>query len=631
MSEENQKKHKERCPQCNKLIDVPYGYDIPCPECETKLNVFDPKEREYKKDGYNASRGFNVGPLSGSGSGNRRRPSARSSNEPRGTQGTNMAARDITFKDIGGMDETIEKLDLLVNGRKKYPALWERVIGKEPRGILLTGPPGTGKTLLIQALATESGRKAVLVQGSEIKGWRVGDSENNLIAAYESAAPDGLFVIDELDAIGSKRDQMVNTTESSVVSTLCSLLDGAKYKDNVIVIATTNRPHALDTSLRRHGRFDIEIEVLPPTQKGREEIFRIHVKGLPLSDDIDFSELARASHGFTGADIAGVCSFLKEQTLKEAAQKIKQGFSEEDVAKDLWFGMGDFLRVISKTTPSILRGVTQTISEVKWEDVGGLSHIKEEILRMVVWPVKHRDVMETLKMRLPKGILLYGPPGTGKTLLARAIAGEIDYNFIVVNGPALIKKWMGDSEDAVRDLFWRARMARPCIIFIDEMDSLAPVRGSDGDNHLTDRIVSQILTEMDGVLALEDVFVIGATNRKDMIDPALTRPGRLDLEYEIALPDKDARKQIFEIHLRDVPLKIDVDTDDLAERSQNRSGADIEWICSTAKRIAAERYIEAKDFPREEASVGQEDLLLAFKEFSESRKEKESVGFLRGK
>jgi transitional endoplasmic reticulum ATPase len=613
MPEQTKELSKETCPYCNKQIEVPYGYDIPCPECGGKINVFDPEKRRF-----DVSRGYRARSLTDD-----HQPSQTHFHE--GRAGSSLSRTGVSYEDIGGLEETIEELDILINGPSKYPDLWKSLGGKQPRGVLLTGPSGCGKTLLIQAISASSGRKMVLVQGAEIKGWRVGDSENNLIRAYESARPNGIFVIDEIDAIGGKRDQMINSTEASIVATLCSLLDGARHKDNVIVMATTNRPYALDSALRRPGRFDLEIEILPPNLEGRKKIFRIHTKGMNLSEDIDLDALAKQAHGFTGADIAGACSAVSQRILKNCAQKLKQGTPEKEVARMSAACQQDFLEVVRATTPSLLRGFSGKVSQARWEDVGGLSEVKEELQRIVIWPVEHRGLMEKLQMRLPKGMLLHGPPGCGKTLLARAVAGEIDYNFLTVNGPSLLSKWVGDSEGGIRELFWRARMARPCIIFIDEMDGLASARGQNTDSGVTDRTVSQLLTEMDGVLTLQDVFVIGATNRKDMIDPALLRPGRLDLAYEIPLPDKNSRKQIFEIHLRGVPSG-EIDVDALSHLTEGRSGADIEWICTLAKKTAAERCIEAGD-SEEKAQIVQNDLLQALKELKESRQEKRKAGF----
>lgn len=614
MPAQNEDLHKEICLYCNEEIEVPYGYDISCPKCGGKHNVFDPEKRKY-----DVSRGYRARSLEDD-----HQPSCTQFHE--GRAGSALSRTEVSYEDVGGLDEIIEELDILINGPTRYPALWKNLGSKQPRGVLLTGPSGCGKTLLIKALARTSGRKMVLVQGAEVKGWRVGDSENNLIRAYENAQPNGIFVLDEIDAIGGKRDEMINSTEASIVATLCSLLDGAKHKDNVIILATTNRPYALDPALRRPGRFDLEIEILPPTQEGRKKIFEIHTKGMQLAKDIDLEELARHAHGFTGADIAGACSALNQKVLKNCARKLREGVPEEEVVKMTTLQREDFLTIIDETTPSLLRSFASEVSAARWDDIGGFKDVKEQLQQMVVWPMKYRSLMEKLHMRLPKGMLLYGPPGCGKTLLARAVAGEIDYNFIAVKGPSLLRRWVGESEGGIRELFLRARMARPCILFIDELESIVPIRGQGVDSGVTDRVVSQILTEIDGVLALRDVFIIGATNRKDMIDLAFLRAGRIDLEYEISFPDEAARKDIFSIHLRDVPTG-EIDFQELAERSLKKSGADIEWICATAKKFAAERCIRANQ-SEDDVEVTQDDLLRAIKEVSNHNKST-TLGFLK--
>ena len=592
---------QETCPYCQKPIEVPYGDNIPCPECGGKIDVFDPAKRNA---GSSINRGFKIRQFSDQ--------SHSGTQLQEGRTGSRLAPANISYKDIGGLDEVIEELDILVNGSIKYPELWNRLGGKQARGVLLTGPPGCGKTLLIQALANESKRKISLVQAAEIKGWRQGASEGNLVAAYEAARPSGIFVIDEIDAIGGKRDQAVNEVNISITSTLNSILDGARYKDdNVIVIGTTNRPYALDDSLRRPGRFDLEIEVPPPSVEGRKKIFEIHTKTMPLAKDVDLAVLAQKAHGFTGADIAGLCSALSKELLKRCSRQLTEGIPEPEVAEKALVSQADFSALVDKTVPSLLRGVSSEVSTASWEDIGGLIEVKKELQRLIIWPVRYRSLMESLKMRLPKGMLLHGPPGCGKTLLARAIAGEIDYNFLVINGPSLISMWAGKTEEAIRDLFWRARLAKPCIIFIDEIESIASIRGRNLDSGVSDRTVDQLLTEIDGVLSLSGVFVIGATNRIDLVDPALRRPGRLDLEYEISLPDEDSRRQIFEINFRGVPAD-NLNLEVISGLTSGYSGADIEWTCTIAKKFAAERYINSPESG--EPKLTQPDILKAIEE-----------------
>lgn len=595
---------RETCPYCGERVELPYGRNIPCPSCREKVNVFDddhPLERKSVESGYR------VGSLT--------EHTPRSKELHEGQAGNFAPSSGITYQNIGALDEVIAELDLLVNGSRKYPDLWKHLGRKQVRGVLLIGPPGCGKTLVAQAVANETKRKACLVQGSEIKGWRQGASEGNLISAYQSVRPNGILIIDEIDAIGGKREQMVNEINVSIVGTLCSLLDGAKYKDDVVVIATTNRPHMLDDALRRPGRFDVEIQIFPPDAKGRKEIFEIHTKSMPLAHDVDLQTLAKRAHGFSGADIAGVCASMNQRLLKYATEEIRTGTAQEEIIKNLVITQADFCQVLSDTIPSLLRENYVEVSKISWEDIGGLDEVKNELQRIVIWPLQYRDEMQKLKLRQPKGILLHGLPGCGKTMIARAMARESEHNFLAVNGPALISKWVGSTEEAIRDLFWKARMAKPCIIFFDEIEAIAPVRGRSLGNEVTDRAVSQLLAEIDGVSATQDIFVMAATNRVDLVDPALLRPGRLDLQFEIPLPDKSARKKIFEIHLRDSPLR-NVNLDQLVELSDGFSGAEIEWASTTAKKKALERYITLKN---ENLAVTNDDLVNAIAEISKRK------------
>lgn len=574
---------RETCPHCNETVELPYGRNIPCPQCGQEVNVFDdehPLERKPVDSGY--------------------RVSSLAEHMPRrielheGRAGNLTLASVIAYKQIGGLDNVIAELDLLVNGAKKYPELWKRLGQKPIRGILMSGPPGCGKTLLAQALANETGRKVCLVQGAEIKGWKQGSSESNLTSAYQSVRPNGILIIDEIDAIAGKREHMVNETNVSIVGTLCSILDGAKYKDEVTVIGTTNKPHMLDNALRRPGRFDVEIQFSPPDADGRVQIFAIHTASMPLAQDVNLEVLAKRAHGFTGADIAGVCAAMNQQLLKRAVEKLKKGTAQEKIARELIVTQEEFCQRIDDTIPSLLRENHIEISKVSWDEIGGLDETKQELQRIVIWPLQYKKEMRTLKLRQPKGILLYGPPGCGKTLIGKAMAHESEYNFLAVSGPALLSKWVGSTEEAIRDLFWKARQARPCIIFFDEIEAIAPVRGRTLGSDVTDRAVSQLLAEIDGVSATQDIFVMATTNRPDLVDPALLRPGRLDLQFEIHLPDKHARRKIFEIHLRESPCE-NLNLDQLAQLTDGFSGADIEWTSATAKKIALEQYIVSKN------------------------------------
>lgn len=537
----------------------------------------------------------------------------RASELHEGNAGNIAPSNGVTYKHIGGLNEVVTEIDLIVNGSRKYPELWKHLGRKSTRGILLSGPPGCGKTLLAQAIANETGRKVCLVQGAEIKGWRQGASEGNLVSAFESVRPSGILIIDEIDAIGGKREQMVNETNTSIVSTLCSLLDGAKNKDNVIVIATTNKPHMLDSALRRPGRFDVEIYIPPPDAAGRTQIFAIHIAGIPLVQDFDIEALAKRSHGFTGADIAGACAHVNQQLLKRAVEKIGKGTPQKEIIKNLVITQAEFCQIIDDTVPSLLRESYIEVSKIGWEDIGGLDEIKQELQRILTWPLRYNAEMQQLRLRQPKGILLYGPPGCGKTLIAKAMAHESEYNFLTVNGPALLSKWVGSTEEAIRDLFWKARMAKPCVIFFDEIEAIAPVRGRTLGSDVMDRAVSQLLAEIDGASAMQDVFVMAATNRPDIVDPALLRPGRLDLQFKVPLPAKDSRRKIFEIHLCEAPQG-SVNLDQLVELANGFSGAEIEWTCATAKKRALERYIMSKRGKKSQLALTHDDLVGAIQE-----------------
>lgn len=596
---------REKCPYCDKKVTFPYGRNVPCPQCGEKVNVFDdehPLERKPIDGGYRVSSLTEHTP--------------RTTELHEGRPGNLAPSSGITYKHIGGLDEVVTELDLMVNGSRKYPELWKHLGHKSTRGILLSGPPGCGKTLLAQAIANETGRKVCLVQGAEIKGWRQGASEGNLVSAFESVQPNGILIIDEVDAIGGKREQMVNETNTSIVSTLCSLLDGAKHKDGVIVIGTTNRPHMIDNALRRPGRFDVEIYILPPDVVGRAQIFTIHTAGMPLANDVELTTLAKRAHGFTGADIAGTCAHANQQLLKRAVEKIRKGTPREDLIKDLVVTQTEFCQIIDDTIPSLLRESYIEVSKMSWEKIGGLDEIKQEFQKMVIWPLQYKKEMQKLHLRQPKGILLYGPPGCGKTLIAKAMAHEREYNFLTVNGPALLSKWVGSTEEAIRDLFWKARMVKPCIIFFDEIEAIAPVRGRAVGGEVTDRAVSQLLAEIDGTSAIQDVFIMAATNRPDLVDPALLRPGRLDLQFEVPLPDKTVRKKIFEIHLHEAPLG-SVNFDQLVELSDGFSGAEIEWTCTTAKKRALECYITSKN--KSQLAIAHNDLVSAIQEISKRK------------
>ena len=489
----------------------------------------------------------------------------------------------VTYEDIGGLDREIQRIRELVELPLKHPEVFQHLGIEPPKGVLLYGPPGTGKTLLAKAVANESGAHFIAINGPEIMSKWYGESEARLREVFKEAeenAPSIIFV-DEIDAIAPKRGEVVGEVEKRVVSQLLSLMDGLESRGNVIVIAATNRPEALDPALRRPGRFDREIYIGVPNKKGRKEILQIHTRNMPLADDVDLEKLADITHGYVGADLAALAKEAAMNALRRFLPDIEksEGTIPTDVLQKIKVTMEDFYEAMKSLQPSALREVMIEIPEVHWEDVGGLGDVKNEIKEAVELPLKHPEVFQKLGIRSPKGILLYGPPGTGKTLLAKAVATESEANFIAVKGPEILSKWVGESEKAVREIFRKARMAAPTVIFFDEIDSIAPRRGLGyGDSGVTERIVNQLLSEMDGLERTKDVIVIAATNRPDILDPALLRPGRFDKIIFVPPPDEKARYEIFKIHTRNMPLADDVDLRELARRTEYYSGADIEAV-----------------------------------------------------
>ncbi|MDZ4285626.1 MAG: AAA family ATPase, partial [Candidatus Sungbacteria bacterium] len=458
------------CPQCEKQVTLPYGKHVPCPECDYSLNVIDdgkgdditylPDEKKVVTTHYSTSTLEDAPP----------RSERRYTPSSGGISDSTSSIPRITYRDIGGLDETITELDLLVNGATQYPKVWKHLGENKIRGILLSGPPGCGKTLLAQALATAGNRKWNVVQGSETNGWRVGDSEQNLIREYKKVAPNGILILDEVDAIGQKRENMNNETSHAVIATLLSILDGAKYKDNVTIIATTNQPDLMDPALRRPGRFNLEISIPPPNVEGRKHIFAIHTRSMPRAQDVDLGELAASAHGFTGADIMGVCALMSKELLAHAAKQLEQGMAQDEVISKLFATQQRFLDLIRSTVPSVLREGFVPVSSIRWSKIGGLADVKKKLQQVIEWPVKHAALMQKLNISQPKGMLLFGPPGCGKTLIAKALARESGCNLLAVNGPALVEQRLGNTEAAIRNLFRKARQAAPCIIFFDEID-----------------------------------------------------------------------------------------------------------------------------------------------------------------
>jgi len=501
----------------------------------------------------------------------------------------------VTYEDIGGLGDEIKQVREMIELPLKHPELFEKVGIEPPKGVLLYGPPGTGKTLIAKAVANEANANFFTLSGPEIMSKFYGQSEENLRQIFNEAtenAPSIIF-IDEIDSIAPKREEVHGDVERRVVAQLLALMDGLKERGKVIVIAATNRANAIDPALRRPGRFDREIEIGIPDKKGRKEILEIHTRGMPLAEDVNLDKLADMTHGYSGADLQALCKEAAMRALREILPEIDLE-SEEipgEILNKLEVKEKHFYDAFKSMSPSALREVIIESPNVRWSDIGGLKKTKQELKEAVEWPLKYGELFAHMRAKPPKGILLYGPPGTGKTLLAKAVATESEANFISVKGPEFLSKWVGESEKAVRETFRKARQAAPCIVFFDEMDAIAPVRGGSNDSHVTERVISQLLTELDGLEELRDVTVIAATNRPDIIDPALLRPGRFDRLIYIPPPDKEARKEIFKIHTRNKPLADDVDIDELAEKTEGYTGADIAAVCNEAVMTAIREYI----------------------------------------
>lgn len=505
-----------------------------------------------------------------------------------------MGVPRVTYEDIGGLKREIGLIRELIELPLRHPELFERLGIEPPKGVLLHGPPGTGKTLIAKAVANETDANFYSISGPEIMSKFYGESERHLREIFEEAektAPSIIF-IDELDSIAPKRGETTGEVERRVVAQLLSLMDGLESRGQVVVIGATNRPNALDEALRRGGRFDREIEIGIPDRNGREEILHVHTRGMPLAEDVNLKEIANLTHGFVGADLATLCKEAAMHAIRKVMPEIDiEKEIPPEVIEELKVTREDFSEALKNTEPSALREVFVEVPNVKWEDIGGLERVKEELREVVEWPLKYPEAFARLHTKPPKGILLFGPPGTGKTMLAKAVANESEANFISIKGPELLSKWVGESERAVREVFRKAKQAAPCIIFLDEIDAIAPVRGTSYDSHVTERVVSQLLTEMDGLEELKDVIVIAATNRPDIVDPALLRPGRLDRLIYIQVPDKETRKKIFEVHLKGKPLGEDVSIEDLANRTERYVGADIAAIVKEAVMAALREFI----------------------------------------
>jgi transitional endoplasmic reticulum ATPase len=514
----------------------------------------------------------------------------------------------IAYEDIGGLRKEIRRVREMIELPLRYPQIFERLGIDAPKGVLLHGPPGTGKTLLARAVAHETEAAFISVSGPEVIHKFYGESEAKLRGIFEQARKSSpcIIFLDELDAIAPKRENVQGEVEKRVVAQLLALMDGLEARGQVIVIGATNLPNLLDPALRRPGRFDREIEIGVPDAISRKQILEIHTRGMPLAEDVDLGRLAAITHGFVGADLEALCREAAMTTIRSVMPEIDFASNEVpyDVLLALKVTMDNFLSALAEVGPSAMREVFVEVPDVKWEDVGGLDTVKREIREAVEWPLKYAELFERAGIRPAKGILLHGPSGTGKTLLAKAVASQSGVNFISVKGPALLSKYVGESERGIREVFKKARQAAPCILFFDEIDALAPTRSADAsDSHVSQRVISQLLTEMDGVEELKGVLVIAATNRRDILDPALLRPGRFDLLLQVPSPDAVGRAKIFEVHLKGKPVSADIEIGDLAKRTDGLTGADIEMVCHRAALLAVRELIEAQGEGRDPSGL----------------------------
>jgi len=505
---------------------------------------------------------------------------------------------EVTYEDIGGLEDEIQQVREMIELPLKHPEVFQQLGIDAPQGVLLHGPPGTGKTLLAKAVANEADATFMSINGPEIMSKYYGESEKQLREKFEEAQDNSpaIIFIDEIDAIASKRSEVGGEVERRVVAQLLSLMDGLEERENVIVIAATNRVDAVDEALRRGGRFDREIEIGVPNRSGRKEIMQIHTRNMPLTDDVDLDQIADKTHGYVGADLQAVAKEAAMAVLRRVLPEID--LDEEipsNVMEKLVVSRDDMVEGIRKVQPSAMREVMVEVPQVTWDEVGGLEDTKEKLREMVEWPQTHPERFQNMGIDVPRGILLYGLPGTGKTLLAKAVANEANANFISIKGPEIFSKFVGESEESIREVFKKARQVAPCILFIDEIDSIATRRGNRSDSGVGDRVVNQLLTELDGIESLEGVTVIAATNRPDLIDPAILRPGRIDRNIEVEVPGLEARKKILEVHTKDMPLDDDVDLDELAEETKGYVGSDIESLCREAGMFSLRNNPESEE------------------------------------
>lgn len=532
----------------------------------------------------------------------------------------------ITYDELGGLKNEVRKIREMVELPMRHPELFEKIGVEAPKGVLLYGPPGTGKTLLAKAVAGETSAHFISLSGPEIMGKYYGESEERIREIFKQAEENSpsIIFIDEIDSIAPKRDEVSGEVEKRIVSQLLTLMDGMKSRGKVVVIAATNRPDSIDPALRRPGRFDREIEIGIPDDEGRHEILSIHTRGMPIDKKVDLKQIAKVTHGFVGADLEILSKEAAMHSLRKILPEIN--LSEEKVSTEILQKIkitnDDFRDALKEIRPSALREVQVQIPNVNWDDVGGLDELKEELREAVEWPIKHKEAFEYVNVEAPKGILLHGPPGTGKTMIAKALATMTDSNFISIKGPELLSKWVGESEKGVREIFRKARQAAPCIIFLDEVDALVPRRSSgDSGSHVTENVVSQILTEIDGLEELHNVLIVGATNRLDIVDEALLRPGRFDRIIEVPNPDSKGREQIFKIHSKKKPLSSDVDITKIVELTNGFSGAEIAAVANRAAILALKRHVNTKSKNIKDIKITQQDILDSIEKVKPRKKE----------
>ncbi len=534
----------------------------------------------------------------------------------------------ITYDELGGLKNEVQKIREIVELPMRHPELFDKIGVEAPKGVLLYGPPGTGKTLLAKAVAGETNAHFISLSGPEIMGKHYGESEERIreiFAQAEENAPSIIF-IDEIDSIAPKRDEVSGELEKRIVSQLLTLMDGMKSRGKVVVIAATNRPDSIDPALRRPGRFDREIEIGIPDDGGRFDILSIHTRGMPIDKKVDLEQISKITHGFVGADLEILSKEAAMRSLRRILPEIDLDDEEKissEILQKIQITGDDFGDALKEVRPSALREVQIQVPDVSWEDVGGLDQLKEELQEAVEWPIKYRDAYDYADIESPKGILLHGPPGTGKTLIAKALAKMTESNFISIKGPELLSKWVGESEKGVREIFRKARQAAPCIIFLDEVDALVPRRGGGGGSgsHVTENVVSQILTEIDGLEELHNVLIIGATNRLDIVDEALLRPGRFDRIIKVSNPDEKGRQHIFEIHTKNKPLENDVRIPEIVKLTRDFSGAEIAAVANRASITALKRYVASKSENVREIRITQQDLIDAADKVKPLKKE----------